>query len=63
MKKKATTKPKGLTAYQLVAKYDNGGKVDFDRALQQMFKTPSQSALSKQKNRVKNLFRKVSLYI
>lgn len=48
MKKESKIK-KGLTDKQLVAKYDTGKNVDFDKAIKRMSKTPSQSSLSKQK--------------
>lgn len=49
MKNKTHKKPKGLTDKELVKKYDTGKKVDFDKALKQMSKTPSPTTLSKQK--------------
>ena len=39
----------GLTDEELVAKYDTGDKLDFEKALKQMSKTPSPTTLSKQK--------------
>jgi hypothetical protein len=49
MKGKQHKKSKGLTDEQLVKKYDTGGKVNFDRALKQMAKSPSPTTLSKGK--------------
>jgi len=43
-------KKKGLTDDELIAKYDNGGKVDFDKALKAMSKSPS--AFSKKKKKI-----------
>jgi len=38
---KKTIKKKGLTDAELIAKYDTGGKVNFDKALKAMCKTES----------------------
>ena len=46
MNKKHTEK-KGLTDKELIAKYDTGAKVNFDKALRIMCKAPSGFALSK----------------
>lgn len=47
--KKQHNKQKGLADQQLIKKYDTGKKVDFDKALKKMAKTPSPTTLSKQK--------------
>jgi len=43
------TKTKGLSDLELIAKYDTGKEVNFDKALKEMAKSPSQTTLSKQK--------------
>jgi hypothetical protein len=40
---------KELTDKELIEKYDTGKKVDFDKKLKQMSKTPSPTTLSKLK--------------
>ena len=46
MSKKQTEK-KGLTDAELIAKYDTGAKVNFDKALRLMCKSPSAFSLAK----------------
>lgn len=41
MNKKPHPRPKGLSDKELIAKYDTGRKIDFDKALKRMAKTPS----------------------
>ena len=41
MSKKQEPKKKGLTDAELIAKYDTGGKVNFDKALKAMCKVES----------------------
>jgi hypothetical protein len=41
MSKKSHLRPKGLSDKELIAKYDTGKKVNFDKALRAMAKTPS----------------------
>ena len=41
------TKKKGLSDAELIAKYDTGKKVNFDKALRLMCKTPSGFSLAK----------------
>jgi len=41
MKSKPHPRPKGLSDKELIAKYDTGRKIDFDKALKKMTKTPS----------------------
>jgi hypothetical protein len=49
MKGKNKIKQKGLTDKQLIAKYDTGKNVNFDRALKSIAKSPSPTTLSKGK--------------
>lgn len=44
---KRNVKKRGLTDAELIAKYDTGGKVNFNKALKLMSKKPSQFALAK----------------
>ena len=41
MKAKQPKKEKGLSDKELIAKYDTGRKIDFDKAIKRMIKTPS----------------------
>jgi hypothetical protein len=41
MKSKPHPRPKGLSDKELIAKYDTGGKINFDKALKRMAKAPS----------------------
>lgn len=41
MHKKESHPRKGLTDKQLIAKYETGGKVNFDKVIKRMIKTPS----------------------
>lgn len=49
-------KNKGLSDAELAEKYDTGGKVNFDKAVKLMSKTPSKTALSKPKRKNKGCF-------
>ena len=44
---KKQTEKKGLSNEELIAKYDTGKKVNFDKALKIMCKSPSAFSLSK----------------
>jgi hypothetical protein len=44
---KKQPKKKGLSDAELIAKYDTGKKVNFDKALRLMCKTPSGFSLAK----------------
>lgn len=50
MSKKAAKK-KGLSHAELIAKYDTGKKLNFDKAIKAMLKTPSGFAIAKAKNK------------
>ena len=47
--KKGNSKQSGLSDSELVAKYNIGKPVNFDKALKRMSKTPSPTTLSKSK--------------
>lgn len=47
MDSKKTEKKKGLSNEELIAKYDTGKKVNFDKALRVMCKSPSAFSLAK----------------
>lgn len=48
-KKQHNNKQKGLSDKELIAKYDTGKKVNFDKVLKKMAKTPSEFSKKKVK--------------